>query len=182
MAPPVMALAIVLAAVVLLVACTPSGTASATPGTAASSSAPPGPKPTRWPTLTIEAAIALGAAHSDFTKMVNDVALALDSEEPERISVAMDDALVFLEGNQANIPRLQSYDSTKSVGDRLAVVYGKMIDGARQVRTGLTAGDGGAVEAGFMKFFEGSTEYTTVSGELVDLAEQAVFMKRILLL
>jgi len=174
------ALALALATVVLAVACTPGGTATATPGAEASSSGP-APKPTRWPTLTIEAAIALGAAHSDFTKMVNDVALAVDAEDPERIVVAMDDALEFLAGNQTNIPRLQSYDSTKSVGDRLGVVYEAMIEGATEVRDGLTSGDANAVESGFQKFFEGSTEYTTVAGDLVDLAEQAVFMKRILL-
>jgi hypothetical protein len=172
---------LVVALAALAAACTPTSVSTTSPSPVSSDSGSAGPKPTRWPTTTIEAAIALGAAHGDFTKMVNDIAAAVASEDPARIATAMDDALAFLTGNQTNIPKLQAYDSTKPVGDRLAAVYDKMIEGVTLVRDGLRTGDGDAVERGFTLFFEGNTEYLDVAPDLVDLAEQAVLMKRILL-
>jgi hypothetical protein len=170
----------------LVAACAPTSTATgtpgATPGPDASGSRSPGPKPTAWPTTTIEATIALGAAHNDFDAMVNDIGTAVDAGDPARVAVAMDDALEFLEGNQTNIPRLQAYPHTKPTGDRLEVVYARMIDGLKMVKAGLAAGDGDAVEEGFRIFSEANTEYLSVAPELVELATQAIFMKRVLLL
>lgn len=176
-------LALALAAVaVLAAACSPGGASAPAPSVGGSASpGSPGPKPTSWPTLTVEASIALGAADGEFTKMTDDVAAAIDSQDPARILVAINDSLVFLTGNERNIPRLQAYDATNSVGDRLALVYAKMIDGATKVRDGLTSGDGGAVELGFRTFFEGATEYVAVSPDLAAIAERAIFMKRQLL-
>ena len=173
--------AVVVMTTVLVGACSPRASAAPTASAVASEGASgPTPKPTTWPTLTVEASLALGAAHSEFSKMTADISAAIDAEDPARLKVAMDDALAFLTGNQTNIPRLQAYDSTKSVGDRLEVVYAKMIEGATLVRDGLTSGDGDAVERGFQLFFEGNTEYVAVAPEMLDLAKQAVFMKRIL--
>ncbi len=140
-----------------------------------------GPKPTAWPTGTVEASIALGAANGEFTKMTDDVAAAVDSQDPARIATAMEDALAFLTGNQQNIPKLQDYAGTKDLGDRLAPIYANMIAGATQVRDGLENGDAAAVEAGFTTFFEGSTEYAAISADVATAAEQALFMKRQLL-
>jgi hypothetical protein len=165
----------------LAVACTSEGSATATPEPSPTGSQSPGPRPTSWPTTTVEASIALGAAHADFPTMTGDIAAAVESEDPGRISAVLADALEFLTGNQQNIPRLQAYEATRSVGDRLAVVYDKMIQGLTQVRDGLDLGDGPAVEDGFAMFFEGHTEYIAISGDLTVIAEQAIFMKRVLL-
>jgi hypothetical protein len=175
--------AIVAAAVILglAVGCAPEGSATASPVPTTASSESAGPRPTSWPTTTVEASIALGAAHSDFTKLIDDIGTAVDSEDPARIMAAITVTIEFLTENQKNISRLQAYAATKSVGDRLAVVYEKMIQGATEVRDGLTVGDGAAVERGFTTFFAGTTEYVAISGDLVAIAEQAVFMKRQLL-
>ncbi len=166
----------------LAVACS-AGDASTPPSAAVAPASPSaaGPKPTNWPTLTVEATIALGAAHGEFTKMTDDVAAAIDSEDPARIMAVMNDTIEFLTANERNIPRLQAYDATKSVGDRLAVVYAKMIGGATTVRDGLTSGNGDAVEQGFQAFFEGTTDYVGIAPDLTPLAERALFMKRQLL-
>lgn len=159
----------------------PGGAPSLAPSVAGSvSPGSPGPKPTNWPTLTVEATVALGAANGEFRKMADDVAAALDSQDPARILAAINNSLEFLTGNQKNIPRLQADAATKSVGDRLAVVYTSMIDGATKVRDGLTSGDGNAVTLGFQTFFAGATEYATVSPDLADIAQQAVLMQRLL--
>ena len=165
----------------LAVACSPEGSATGSPGSTVEASGGPTPKPTTWPTGTVEATIALGAANGEFTKMTDDIAAAVDSQDPARIATAMNDALTFLTGNQQNIGKLQDYPGTKELGDRLAPVYAKMIAGATQVRGGLTSGDAGAVEAGFTTFFEGSTEYAELSSDVATAAEQAVLMKRQLL-
>lgn len=170
-------------AAILVVGCSPATetSPSSAPSVTPSAAVGPTPRPSAWPTLTIEAAIALGAAQNDFQKMLDDVAAAVAAEDPARIRIAMDDAIRFLSGNEQNIPRLQAYEGTKALGDRLAPVYAKMIAGATQVRDGLTSGDGAAVEAGFTAFLEGQTEYAGISSDVAVAAEQALFMKRILL-
>ena len=168
-------------ALALAMACTPSGSATISPGPTAAGTASPGPAATAWPTLTIEASIALGAAHADFTTMTDDLATAVDSEDPARIVAALDAAVEFLSGNQKNIPRLQDYDATKTVGDRLAPAYAKMIEGATQARDGLTSGDAAAVHDGFAAFSGGSALYVAIASDLAVIAERALFMKRVYL-
>lgn len=84
----VLGVAAVLAAE-LAAACAPARAAAPSapaPSIGASASpSPPGPKPTSWPTLTVEAVIALGAANGEFTKMTDDVAAALGSQDPAQI-------------------------------------------------------------------------------------------------
>jgi hypothetical protein len=174
----------ILAAVTVLgltVACSPEGSSTRSPGSTIEGSGSPAPKPTNWPTGTVEAAIALGAANGEFTKMTDDIAAAVDSQDPARIATAMNDALTFLTGNQQNIVKLQDYAGTEDLGDRVAPVYAKMIAGATQVRDALTSGDAAGVEAGFTAFFEGSTAYAGLSSDVAAAAERALFMKRQLL-
>ena len=163
----------------LAVACSPRGTATGGPEATVQGSA--APKPTTWPTGTVEASIALGGANGEFTKMTDDIAAAVDSQDPARIATAMNDTLTFLIGNEQNIAKLQDYPGTKDLGDRLAPVYARMIAGATQVRDALQSGDAAAVEAGFTTFFEGSTGYAGLSSDVAAAAEQALFMKRQLL-
>ena len=167
----------------LAVGCSPDGTAPAAPTPAPSSlaSGTPVPKPTVWPTTTVEATIALGAADGDFTTMADDVVAAMASEDTQRILAVMNDVITFLTENQKNIPRLQAYDATKAVGDRLADAYATMLEGATQVRDGLLAGNADAVEAGVTTFVDGNAAYVAISADLGGLAEQALFMKRQLL-
>ncbi len=167
----------------LAVACSPEDASVPAPSVSPSQSTAgsPGPKPTAWPTLTIEAAIALGAADNDFGTMAADVVAAVEAEDPARILVAMEDALTFLEGNQSNVPRLQEYGATKDVGDRLAPAYAQMIAGAHRVGDGLNGANAADVEAGFLEFFAGNEAYVVASTGLGALAEQALFMKRLLM-
>ena len=168
----------------LLAACGATATPSSSPTGATASpgeSGSPGPKPTFWPTGTVEATIALGAADGDFTKMANDVVGAVNSNDAVKVLQVMSDALTFLKGNQENIPHLQKYPATKAVGDQLATAYGQMIAGAQAVIDGMNAGDTAAVQAGFVTFFAGNEAYVAVSPALGDLADQAIFMKRQLL-
>ncbi len=184
----VFAVAMLMASVAALAtACSPGGgtapptTASATGTPDPDASGTPRPKPTTWPTNTVEAAIALGAADNDFTKVAMDVVAAVGSEDPQRILTVMTGALEFLTENQKNVPRLQAYAFTKSVGDRLAVAYATMIEGATQVRDALHAGDAEGLQTGLTIFFDGNKAYVAISPDLGDLADQAVFMKRQLL-
>lgn len=175
--------AVVVAMATVAGACSPA-TPSSAPPSSASASAGDGtavPKPTAWPTTVVEAAIALGAADGDFTTMANDVIGAVNSEDPARILKVMNDAIQFLTENQKNIPKMQAYAETKSVGDRLEPAYAQMLAGATEVRDGLTAGNSSAVETGLTTFFAGNDAYVKVSSDLGDLAEQALFMKRQLL-
>lgn len=168
---------------ILLASCGSTTTPSGSPGATASpgESGSPGPKPTFWPTGTVEATIALGAADGEFTKMANDVVGAVNSNDAVKVLQVMSDALTFLKGNQENIPRLQKYPATKAVGDQLEAAYGQMIDGAQAVIDGMNAGDTAAVQAGFVTFFAGNEAYVAISPALGDLADQAIFMKRQLL-
>jgi hypothetical protein len=174
-----LALAVALAAVV---ACSPAnGPASPSATPANPSHTPNDAKPTSWPTTVVSAATALGGANGEFQKMSDDLSAAVSSQDPARILTAVKDAITFLKGNETNIPHLQGYDFTKSVGDRLAAAYSSMIDGLTTVRDGLTSGNASAVEGGFATFVSGSQAYADVTPDLAALAEQAVLMKRLLL-
>jgi hypothetical protein len=161
--------------------CAPVGASTNGPAPAPSTSGNPGPKPTSWPPAVVSGSISLGQANADFTTMSADLAAAVDSGDPARMLVTIDDALTFLTENQKNIPRLQAYDGTRTVGDGLAAAYSKMIDGATRIRDGLRSGDGSAVSTGFQTFADGSRDYAAVAPDLADLAERAVLMQRGLL-
>lgn len=184
-APLAIVAAVVVALATLAGACSPATpSSSSAPSASAGASAGDGtavPKPTAWPTTVVEAAIALGAADGDFTTIAKDVIAAVNSEEPARILKVMNDTIQFLTENQKNIPKMQAYPETKSVGDRLEPAYAQMLEGATEVRAGLTAGNSSAVETGLTTFFAGNDAYVKVSSDLGDLAEQALFMKRQLL-
>ena len=173
---------LVLATLIAACAAGPSPAASVSPVPTASA-LPSGPHPnaTFWPTQVVESSIALGAADASFAVMADDLSKALDAGEPARILDVIDRVIPFLQGNQKNIPGLQGYDFTRPVGDRLAAAYQQMIDGAIQIRDGLTAGDGPAVTAGFGVFAAGNTAYADLRAALGDVASQAVFMKKGLL-
>ncbi len=165
----------------LIAACAPATSATASPGGAASGSQTPGPKPTSWPADVVEGTVALGAANGDFAKMSDDLSAAVNSEDGAVILTAVNDALTFLKSNQTNIPKLQAYEATKSVGDRLASAYAKMIDGLTRVRDGINNADAAAVDQGFQAFADGSHEYIGVAPDLGTAAEQAILMTRLLL-
>lgn len=178
------AVAASVALTMVLTAC--SGSATAPPSTAratpsAADSGIPTPKPTFWPTGVVEATIALGAADGDFIKMANDVVGAVNSNDAVKVLQVMSDALTFLKGNQENVPHLQDYPATKSVGDKLAAAYAQMVEGAQAVIDGMNAGSTEAVQGGFVTFFAGNQVYVAISPALGDLADQAIFMKRQLL-
>jgi hypothetical protein len=180
---PQLASVALLVVIGVVVACSSGPAVSPTPSAPASASpaGSGGPKPTQWPTPVVEGTIALGAAHSDFTPMMQDLQGAIDSEDPARIADVIDRVLQFLTENEKNIPRLQAYPGTKDLGDKLAPGYRHLIEAATQVKTGLASGDGQAVTDGLKKFFDAELEYVQSASDLSVAVERAIFMKRQLL-
>jgi hypothetical protein len=168
----------------LVVACTPDATPSPSAG-AQGSGAPLGsgetPVPTRWPGDVVTATIALGAADASFSKLGNDLQQTVDTEDMQGLLQVTTDGLTFLKGAQQNIPKLQGYPETKSLGDTLAAAYQQMIDGLQKTHDALVSGDAAGVTAGFQQFVAGNTLYATVRADLSDKAQQAIFMQRIYL-
>ncbi|HEY2916512.1 MAG TPA: hypothetical protein VGI98_04775 [Candidatus Limnocylindrales bacterium] len=182
---PLLLLAISLVTLaVVVVACTST---PATPGPSSgdgSGQGPAGtgptPKPTSWPSEVVIATVALGAADSQFESMGGDMTTAVNDNSPQEILTASQSGLDFLKGNQPNIPKLQSYSETKSLGDGLAKAYADMIAGLQKIHDSLEAGDAAGVQAGFQQWASGSTEYAAVRQDLSDKSEQAIFMTRVL--
>lgn len=176
---PGMASAAGLLVVLMLSACTtqaePSATGSAGP-TATTGAG--GPAPTFWTTGAIDGAIALGGADSQFSTVFSDVSAAVDANAPARILQVMNDVLPFLKDAQKNIPLLQGYPATKTVGDQVAAAYATMISGAQATVDAITAGDGKATQAGLLTFFDGSTAYANARPGLADITAQALTMKK----
>ena len=178
---PLVSTAIVLA--LLIASC--SGTSSPAPGSPSTAPSPTvtdslqnGPAPTNWPTTVVDGAIALAGADSGFKQMNSDVTTAVDSADPRTILTVMTDALDFLKPNQRFVTYLQAYGPTKDTGDKLAAAYDQMIGGAQKIVDGVNAGDGEAVQQGFVEFFAGDGAYAEQTGPLSDLAQQAVLMRR----
>lgn len=167
-----------------VVACTPSASPSPSSG-AVGSSAPLGsgasPKPTAWPGSVVAGTIALGAADASFARMGNDLQRTIDTNDLQGLLQVSTDGLTFLKGAQQNIPKLQAYSETKSLGDTLAAAYQQMIDGLQKTHDSLVNGDAAGVTSGFQQFVAGNTLYATVRADLSDKAQQAIFMQRIYL-
>jgi hypothetical protein len=159
-----------------VVAC--SNGASSSPSGSAPQGSGPGPEATPWPSGVVESVIALGVADPSFEQIGKDLNLAVNSGDLAKLLAVTDEATTFLSVNQKNIPRLQGYAETKSVGDRLAPAYEQMLAGIKQIHDALVAGDGKGVTAGFETFVAGNALYTPVRQDLADLANQAIFMKR----
>jgi hypothetical protein len=167
--------------VAVVVACTSTSTPS--PTVAAGSSGPegtgPAPNATPWPSNVVEGVIALGGADSQFEQIGSDLQNDVNTGNLAQMLTDTTNILAFLTGAQKNIPLVQAYGPTKPVGDRLAAAYAQMIAGVQQIHDSLAASNGAGVTAGFTAFVAGNTAYGAVRQDLGDLANQAVFMKRI---
>lgn len=162
----------------LLAACS-SVTTTPTSGPPAQSLAPgETPRPTAWPGSVVSATIALGAADSSFAKLASDLQTTVDTSDMQGMLQVTVDGLTFLKGAQKNIPKLQAYAETKSLGDALANAYQQMIDGLQQIHDSLTSGNAAGVTAGFQQFAAGNETYGAVRAELSDKAQQALFMQK----
>ncbi len=140
------------------------------------------PLPTHWPSLTVDATIALGFADAQFQQVGVDLTAAVDANDLTKLLSVATNAQTFLVGNQTNIPRLQGYPETKSVGDRLAAAYAQLVAGITKIHDSLVSGDGAGVTAGFQTFAAGNTAYAAIRPDLLALAAQALDMKRKFLL
>ena len=165
----------------LVVACGGSMSPSpdASPTTAADASGP-APKPTHWPTSTIEGTIALGAADAEIWKAGVDLRKAAETDDLELMWGAADGLAILLEGITPNVPRLQAYPATKDLGDGLETSYAGLLEAAVQIRDSITAGDSDAVVAGFTKLTAAIELYADQRQALSEAATQAIFMKRVL--
>ena len=136
------------------------------------------PKPTAWPGSVVSATIALGAADSSFAKLAADLQSTVDTSDMQGMLQVTTDGLTFLTGAQKNIPKLQAYGETKSLGDALANAYQQMIDGLQQIHDSLSSGNAAGVTTGFQQFAAGNETYGAVRADLSDKAQQAVFMQK----
>lgn len=175
------ALVVLAALAVTLAACgSTNGTPSPTAGSSQAAGSG-GPKPTYWPTTVTEATLALAAADSDFEKVGQDLMAAVDAGDMSALYTTAQRVQAFLSENRKNIPKLQAYDGTKAVGDRLLAAYDQMLKGIREILDGLASGNGADVTAGFGDFAAGNAAYSAVRSDLGLLGDQAIFMKRQLL-
>jgi hypothetical protein len=78
------------------------------------------------------------------------------------------------------VSKLQSYPTTKPLGDGLEVSYKNLHDAAAKIRDSITAGDSAGVSEGFNKMTAAIDGYADYRQELADLATQAIFQKRVL--
>jgi hypothetical protein len=178
---PVCGTAAAAALLLLVVACggATSPNPQASPTTSADASGP-APKPTHWPTSTIEGTIALGAADTEIWKAGVDLRKAAESEDLELMLGAADGLAKLLEGNLPNVPRLQSYPATKDLGDGLEISYAGLLNAAVQIRDSITGGDSNGLLEGFTKLTAAIELYAVQRQALAEAAIQAVFMKRVL--
>jgi hypothetical protein len=168
--------------VALVVACTSTTTPSPTvagPGASGIDGSGAAPNATPWPSDVVDGIIGLGGADSQFQQIGNDLQNDVNTGNLAQMLTDTTNILTFLTGAQKNIPLVQAYGPTKSIGDRIAPAYAQMIAGVQQIHDSLVASNGAGVTAGFTTFVAGNSAYGAVRQELGDLVNQAVFMKRI---
>lgn len=167
--------------VAVVMACTTTTTPSPTAagGTTVPDGSGPAPNATPWPSNVVDGVIALGGADSQFEQIGSDLQNDVNTGNLAQMLTDTTNVLTFLTATQKNIPLVQAYGPTKPVGDRLAAAYAQMIAGVQQIHDSLVASNGAGVTGGFTAFVAGNTAYGAVRQDLGDLANQAVFMKRI---
>ena len=167
-----------LALALVIGACDGATGPTPSPSAASPDASGPVPKPTQWPTTTVEGTIALGVADAEIWKAGVDLRKAADNEDVEAMWGAADGLAKLLEGILPNVPRLQSYPATKDLGDKLQIAYGQLHDAAVKVRDSITGGDPDGVVAGFNSLTAAMDVYADSRQALSDAAQQAIFMKR----
>jgi hypothetical protein len=164
----------------IVAGCSATTTPSPSPAAASfpSDSFSPDPGATSWPGGVVDAVVALGAADPQFDQVGKDLSTAIDTNNMQTLLAVVENVQKFLTANLAHIPKLQGYDATKDLGDKLAAAYTEMLAGMTKVHDSLVNGDGAGVTAGFDTFASGSTAYGLVRASLGDTFNQAIFMKR----
>ncbi|OGO59052.1 MAG: hypothetical protein A2V85_01465 [Chloroflexi bacterium RBG_16_72_14] len=124
--------------------------------------------------------VALGVADSEIQKAGNDLGLAAEQQDLERLWGAADGLAKLIEMIEPNIDRIADYPATIELAASYRKAFPDMLAGSKLLRDSITGGDPDGVTAGSVQLARGLEAYRATRALLGPLAEQALLMKRLL--
>ena len=165
-------------AVVVLVAAACGTTSTPGPSATTDPSGSNRPKPTHWPGTAVLAVIKLGGADGEIAKAGKDFAAAAAASDVAALWGAADGLVPVIEDLIPSVEPLEEYSLTAELGKDLRKAYPLMLEGARDLRDGIAAGNAQQVEEGSAKLAEGLAAYGPARSILADLVPQALLQQR----
>jgi hypothetical protein len=166
-----------------------SGPAVASPGTGLVGGAPgsPGadvslpPGTVVWPLDVIDATIALAALDNEIKKAGTDLQTAAAKEDLKLLLSASTGLRNLAAQSLPNARTLTKWPDTTAAGNAYVDVLGKIESSAGQLATAITKGDAPGIATGAQAVAGSIEQYRGVRGQIVDLANKAIEMRRLLL-
>ncbi|HLO36103.1 MAG TPA: hypothetical protein VK194_08470 [Candidatus Deferrimicrobium sp.] len=178
---------------VMIAACTtspPNGSGrpgSVGPGVEGSSRASPDqasngptPQPTAWPGNAVIGIVGLGAGDNEIARAIADFSEAVAAENLVRMRGAAGGLENLVTDLDKQVDRISIYPPMSGLVDQYRAALGPMLDGARQLRAAIDAGDAQAILSATQRISDGMQAYGEVRGPLSAWVEQATAQQRLL--
>lgn len=135
---------------------------------------------TSWPRAVADAVLALAAADGELRRAHDDLAAAVDAQDPAAVAAAAERLANYLDQLLPLARTLAAFPPTAPVGSRLVDAYGEMAAGARGMADAVRRGDGAGLAQATSAMAAGLSRYGEVRGPLSDLVPEALRHKRAL--
>jgi hypothetical protein len=159
----------------------PSPSASASAAAEASGRPSDRPSTTRWPTPVLSGVKALGLGDREIQEALTDLERAAATEDVALMQSAANGLVAIIEHLEPSVDAIEDYPRTQQVAGQYRAAFPSLLEGARQVRDSLVAGDPSGVAAGSRVVSEGVAAYGLLREELAELVNEAIFQERVLL-
>jgi len=141
-------------------------------------SLPPGV--TQWPTDIIDATIALGVLDNQIKLAGSDLAAGVSERDMAQILGASDGLATLLTQALPDAQKLTTWADTKEAGTAYTAVLTAMATAATQAASALREGDTETFVAGMQDLGAALQQYEIVRVPMVDLVDQALLMRHML--
>jgi hypothetical protein len=158
---------------------TPSPAASASPvGGVAGPGATLGPGATIWPLDIIDGTIALAAMDNEIKKAGADLITAADKQDLVMMLGAAQGLSDLASQGLPNAQRLSTWSSTQTAGKAYLDVLTKIKGASDQLATAIQNQDAAGIGSGAQAVGAAIAQYRGVRGQIVELANMALPMRR----
>jgi hypothetical protein len=136
------------------------------------------PATVRWPADIIDAAISLAVLDNSIKEAGADLTTAAQQEDLSLMLGAAAGLASVIEAAQPFARLLVGYDATKAVGEAYVPVLAELDGAASALAAGLRAGDGAQVQTASARLGTALQAYRGVRAGMVEIADQAILMRR----
>jgi len=138
------------------------------------------PAAPKWPSDVIDAAIALAVLDNGIKQAVADMSTAAAQEDTRLLLGAATGLAAIVEKSTPSAQLLSTFPDTQQVGASYVPVLASLDTAATAMATALRDGDGPGVQSASAQLGVAFTAYAGVRDAMINVADQALLMKRAL--